>query len=248
MSREPARTPLCLLLSGLLLAACGVPSEAELAPAGEPLGTQEAAVCSGLSVTQLSINGISSYGGEIAGNGSWTVSSLANAVRLDYYVDGVWRSSEDRPGASGTWYFSSAGHACGSHTFEVRAYPMVIDSNGNRTVCLESPRSASQSVVQTCASATVSCSRTTTNVNCTGGGSGGIGPYRYNWRILYSNDSGSWESGWFDDDTAYSEYCPRGFYADAYYWNAQIQFRIIDATGVSSAIATSTNYLCVQPP
>ncbi|WPB80798.1 hypothetical protein KYC5002_16880 [Archangium violaceum] len=248
MSRAPARAPLCLWLSGLLLAACGAPSEVELAPAGEPLGTAESALCSGSSVTQLSIGGISSYGGEIAGSGSWSVSSGANAVRLDYYVDGVLRSFEDRTGASGTWYFSSAGHACGTHSFEIRAYPMVIDSNGNRTVCVESPRTVSQYVEQTCATASLSCSRPSSNINCTGSGTGGAAPYRYSWNILYSSDLGNWSSGWFDGGTTLSEYCPRGFYVDAYYWNAQVQFRIIDATGVSSNVVTASNYLCVQPP
>ncbi|HYO72883.1 MAG TPA: hypothetical protein VEU33_43165 [Archangium sp.] len=248
MSRAAARAPLCLWLSGLMLAACGGPSEAELAPAAEPLGTAASALCSGSSVTQLSIGGISSYGGEIAGSGSWSVSSGANAVRLDYYVNGVLRTSEDRTGASGSWYFSSTGHACGSHAFEIRAYPMVIDSSGNRTVCVESPRTVSQSVVQTCATASLSCFRSTTSINCTGSGSGGVAPYRYSWNVLYSSDYGNWSSGWSDGGTTKSENCPRGFYTDAYYWNAQVQFRIIDATGVSSNVVTGSNYLCVQPP
>lgn len=30
-------------------------------------------------------------------------SEFSNAVRLDYYVDGVLRSSDERPGSSGSW-------------------------------------------------------------------------------------------------------------------------------------------------
>ncbi|HEX5744870.1 MAG TPA: AMP-binding protein [Archangium sp.] len=125
-------------------------------PAVEPLGTQEAAMCAGTSVSSLSLAGISTYEGEMAGNGQWAVASPANAVRLEYYLDNVLQSSEERPYASGTWYFSTAGVACGSHGFLVKAIPMVIDSAGNRTVCWSSPgRTLTQTVADGCPSATV---------------------------------------------------------------------------------------------
>jgi hypothetical protein len=146
MSRDQARSSLFLLLSGLLLAACGPAPEPEPAPA-ESLGTQQAAMCSDASVTSLTLYGISIYQGEMAGNGGWSVSGGANAIRLDYYVDGGLYTSEVRHGTSGTWYFSQSGFACGPHLFEVRASPAIIDSNGNQTYCwMSGPRSLPQSV------------------------------------------------------------------------------------------------------
>jgi hypothetical protein len=139
-----------VLLSGLLLVACGTLSETEPGEAAERLGTQESALCAYTSVTTLGITGVSSYAGELAGNGPWAVSTYANAVRLEYYVDGSLSTLEERTGTSGTWYFSAAGLSCGTHTFEVKAWPMIIDSNGNRTTCWGSPRSISQSVVEDC--------------------------------------------------------------------------------------------------
>ncbi|HYO56084.1 hypothetical protein [Archangium sp.] len=147
MRRALTRSPLHALLSGLLLAACGGIPEAELGPSAETLGTQEAALCSGQYVEALSISGISSYEGEAAGSGGWDVSAFANAARLEYYIDGVLRSFEERSGNSGTWYFSRSGISCGTHNFEVRAYPMVIDSAGNRSTCIDAPVSRTQSFV-----------------------------------------------------------------------------------------------------
>ncbi|HYO57135.1 hypothetical protein [Archangium sp.] len=160
MKSAVVRRPASLLLCGLLmLVACGGSPEAGLTPAEESLGTQEAELCSGASVTQLTISGISTYQGEMAGSGNWEVAYPANAVRLDYFVDGNLRGSEERRGTtyntnpptpSGTWYFSSAGISCGTHTFTIRAIPMSIDSAGNRATCWDSPREFSQSVTESC--------------------------------------------------------------------------------------------------
>ncbi|HEX5753893.1 MAG TPA: hypothetical protein VFZ09_47355 [Archangium sp.] len=152
MMRDRTRSSFSLVLSGLLLAACGVAPEPGLAPT-EPLGTREAAMCSGTSVSALDFYGISTYQGEMAGNGGWAVSGGANAIYLDYYVDGALYSSELRMGLSGTWYFSQGGISCGSHLFEVKASPAVIDSSGNQTYCwMSGPRALSQYVQdETCA-------------------------------------------------------------------------------------------------
>ncbi|HYO53144.1 RCC1 domain-containing protein, partial [Archangium sp.] len=152
MKCETNRSSLRFLVGGLLmLAACGGGSEAGLSPVEESLGTHEAAMCAGSNVTTLSITGASTYQGVMAGSGTWAVAYPANAVHLDYYVDGVLRSSDERTSASGTWYYSSAGFTCGiSHTLQVRAIPMVIDSSGTRTVCWENTRSASQIVLESC--------------------------------------------------------------------------------------------------
>ncbi|HZH17832.1 MAG TPA: hypothetical protein VE057_26000 [Archangium sp.] len=137
----------------MMLMACGGGAESGQTSAGESLGTQQAALCAGASVTNLSISGISTYYGEMAGSGPWSVTYPANALRLEYYVDGVRRSFEERPGGSGTWYFSTAGLACGPRLFQVTAWPMVIDSSGNRTVCSDSPRSMTRMVFDPCPTA-----------------------------------------------------------------------------------------------
>lgn len=149
MRHGQARTFFPVLLSGLWLAACGTAPEPD-GGSTEPPGIQQAALCSGTSVSALSLYGISTYQGEMAGNGGWVVSGGANAVWLDYFVDGSIYVSEVRTGASGTWYFSHGGIACGPHLFEVKAYPAVIDSNGNHTYCkMSGSQSASQSVNDT---------------------------------------------------------------------------------------------------
>ncbi|HSP78706.1 MAG TPA: hypothetical protein VLQ93_09270 [Myxococcaceae bacterium] len=150
MRRHLAGLSVCALLPGLLLGCGGDTSEAVGAEPGESLGTQESALCSGLSVTSLVISDASTYQGTMAAVGTWAVSQFANAVRLDYYVDGVLYSSDERPGNSGTWYFSANGVACGTRTLMVKAYPMVIDSNDNRTTCWTAPNTVSQSVTEPC--------------------------------------------------------------------------------------------------
>ncbi|HYO67712.1 MAG TPA: hypothetical protein VEU33_16675, partial [Archangium sp.] len=155
MKQDLARRPASLLLSGLLLlAACGVSSE-ELAPAGEPLGTREAAICSGANVTTLSLAGISTYQGEMAGAGNWAVSHPANAVRLEYYVDGALIGTAERCNASGgltsctgsgSWNFNLTGVSCGAHTFQLNAYPMAISSAGDRETCWSNVRVLTQTV------------------------------------------------------------------------------------------------------
>jgi hypothetical protein len=151
MNRNPLRAPLSTLLSALLLVACGDTAETVPAPAEEALGTEEAALCAGLSVPTLTIAGASIYEGLLAASGSWAVSSGANAVRLEYYVNNVLYTSEERTGTSGTWYFSTAGLACGAnYTLLVKAFPMVIDSGGNRTTCWSAPKTTSTNVSEPC--------------------------------------------------------------------------------------------------
>jgi hypothetical protein len=108
-------------------------------------------MCSGASVTSLGITGVSQYGGEIVGSGNWGVAYPANAVRLEYSLDGNQYVSEERPGTAGTWHFSYAGFSCGtSRTLLIKAFPMIIDSAGTRTICAASARSTSTSFVEPC--------------------------------------------------------------------------------------------------
>ncbi|HEX5749115.1 MAG TPA: hypothetical protein VFZ09_22930 [Archangium sp.] len=149
MSSAPLRPFVHVLLPLLLVVGCGT-SETLPPDAEESLGTQEAAVCSGLTVTTLTLSGASTYLGEMAASGSWAVSAGANAVRLEYYIDNVLYSVEERTGTSGTWYFSNTGVACGARTLLVKAWPMVIDSGGNRTTCYGALKTLSQTVTEAC--------------------------------------------------------------------------------------------------
>lgn len=235
MRRSTIRPLVTAWLSGLLLAACGGAPELEEVPEVEPLGTKQSAMCSGLSVTQLSISGISTYLGEMAGSGPWAVSPGASAVRLEYYVDGVLRSIEERTGGSGSWYFSTTGIACGPRNFVVKAFPMVIDSAGNRTTCLDTHQSTSQTVTEACPapSVTMSCSRATTaSVRCTGSASGGSGTYSPHWQ--------EWEfgypSGWYGGTTMEIFYCPSPTTTGN--TTKKFEFKVIDSNGTASNIVS----------
>ncbi len=261
MLRKTTHVSLGALLSGLLLAACGGVPEAGLAPAEESLGTAEAAMCSGLSVTSLTLAGISTYQGEMAGNGGWAVSPGANAVRLEYYVDGALRGTEERRGTynsstntyQGNWYFSAAGLACGSHGFVAKAFPMVIDSMGNRTTCSDGVRTLSQTVTEPCPTPEVSlhfCYRypdpyTASTVRCDASASGGSGTYNVLWRKnnLSSGYPGAWTQGqWtqFFDCTYPSNPPPY----NSYLAQTQFEVKVIDSNGKESSVKTSSTFSC----
>jgi hypothetical protein len=238
MPRDLIHSPLHLLLSGWLLAACGGASEVGRGSASEEsLGTLQAAVCSGASVTNLAIAGVSTYQYEMAASGSWAVAYPANAVRLDYYIDGALQSSDERRGTSGTWSFSQMGISCGAHTFLVKAIPMVIDSNDNRTTCWASTtRSASQSVPDGCPpTASLSCAFSSPVYNCTGSGSGGSAPLTPMWRAsTLPNNSTTWQEGsWYDG--SWSDY----FYCKPWSYSTRVEFRVRDSRGQYSDIVTS---------
>ncbi|MFE8600908.1 LamG-like jellyroll fold domain-containing protein [Archangium violaceum] len=155
MRRALIRTPLCALLSGLMLLACGVPESEEAPPEELEVGTRESAMCSGASVSSLTFSALSSYQGEVIGMGNWKVEYPANAVFLEYYLDGVRYAYSDRTpeepvnNREGSWHFSQQGIACGSHTLEVRAWPVVLSSTG-RDVCGPTPKTISQSYTEPC--------------------------------------------------------------------------------------------------
>ncbi|HYO68113.1 MAG TPA: RCC1 repeat-containing protein, partial [Archangium sp.] len=148
MFQDLIRSSLRVVLGGLLLAACGAPPES--LPSEEELGTAQAAVCADLTVTSLTMDGASSYEGLLSGGGNWAVSTLANGARLEYRLDGTLISTEDRTNNADTWYVSQSGIRCGLHILEVKAWPMVVDSAGNRTVCLANARSVYKHVRQVC--------------------------------------------------------------------------------------------------
>ena len=102
MKWDAVRSVASLWLGGLLmLGGCGGGlEESGPPPAGEPLGAHEAALCSGLSVSSLSLSGVSTWQGEMAGSGRWAVAGGANAIRLgsDFFHEPIdsqrWRWRE----------------------------------------------------------------------------------------------------------------------------------------------------------
>lgn len=165
MRRDSIRAPLHLLLLGLL-AACGSVQDVEQdAAAQESLGTVKAAMCAGTSVTSLTAQNVTTYLGEMAGGGSWSVTYPANAVYLAYYIDGVLQASDTRQSdtRSGSWSFSQAGVSCGSRTFEVRAYATVIYSGGSTVCWNSSPKTLTRTVTEPCPCGNGVCDPNTEN-------------------------------------------------------------------------------------
>ena len=153
---------------------------------------------------------------------------------------------EERLGASGTWYFSTSNVACGSHTFQVKAYPMVIDSAGTRTTCISNPMLSTMYYAnEACPipTATLNCSRPFkgTEIQCTGSSGGGTGSHTPYWQI----NAASWSSGGWTKTYSCPTLCPAGVptqYCGS--WQMQINFKVIDAAGKTSNISQSLSYTC----
>ncbi|WNG58811.1 hypothetical protein F0U59_31820 [Archangium gephyra] len=234
-----------LLLSTLLLSACGAPLESTSLPPDETPGQVESAMCAGLSVTSLTLAGASSYGGELGAAGNWAVSTFANGVRLEYYVDGQRQAWSEMASPTGTWNHSSSNIACGTHTLEVRAWPMVIDSNGNRTTCMaQGARVVSTSFSQACPSASMQCYRNNNQqVTCTGYASGGTGSHTPVWQQVnrFNHIPEPYVSmPWYEGYWSHVFYCEAPMYASMEDAQVQIQFRVEDSTGMGST--ESSNY------
>ncbi|HZH15300.1 MAG TPA: hypothetical protein VE057_13185 [Archangium sp.] len=232
------------MLSGLVLSGCGgVPDEAGLAPAEETLGTQEAALdCAGASVTSLNMGVVSSWGGVLStGSGTWSVVYPANGVVLEYYVDGVLRGSQPIMGnsnRSGTWTFNDSPIACGTHTFEVRAFPAVFDSATSAPgTCMTGSATRTSSFTQGCPTATLSCSHVSSSINCTGSGSGGEGgPYVSLWREAIQTSSGAMNySDWEEGSDTMSVSCVPAVNRDNFY-RQYVYYKVRDASGMESPI------------
>jgi len=150
MRRNLIRSSLQTLLAGLMLVACGPSLEGAMEP--EALGVAESAMCSNAAVTSLTLSGVSTYAGEMAGAGTYAVSYPANAAWMAFYIDGVEQSQgRAEGGATGTWSFSKAPVACGTHTFMVTAWPMVVTSSSSWSVCSGNPSmSITRSVSEPC--------------------------------------------------------------------------------------------------
>jgi hypothetical protein len=251
MKRNLYKAALKTLMCGGLLAACGGPME-ELAPSEEALGTQEAALCSGASVSALTVSSFGTYGGLASGSGTWSVTFPANGIHLDFYVDGVKRGEQDIQGnsnRSGTWSFSYSPVSCGvSHALELKAYPLSFLSTGIERCTTASPATASATFSEACPTNTIACARaSSTQISCTGSGSGGTGgPYTGQWQRTEQNHStGSlYQSGWYPGPLTNTFYCPQGTPLLAPTNSTLlIEFKARDVNGLESG-ALSQSYPC----
>lgn len=247
MNRSLMGHSLRLLLSGLMLTACGAPMDSEEASA-EELGVKESASCSGSSVSGLTISGFSSYGGELAGGGTWSVSYPANAVHLDFLLNGAVIGQAEMLGdsnRSGTWSFNYSSASCGvQHTFKVKAYPMTIASNGEKFWCPGSgPQERSWSFSESCPTSTFSCSRSFTQVTCTGTASGGTGgPYDALWFEHEKHDSGLTSNyGWYPAPMSKSFNCQMALPPfQSANGTLTISFIARDASGLQASVKSYT--------
>lgn len=248
MKRELLNSSLCLLASGFMLA-CGGAPEQELAPSAEVLGTREAALdCAGASVSGLGIQGASSYGGVASGGGTWAATYPANAVFLEYYLDGVLKGSEYKMGDSsrtGAWNFNTSPVSCGSHTFEVRAYPAVHDSTTGYGKCTTGSKTASTSITQACPTASLSCTRTSTwAVTCTGSGGGGTGTRTPYWQLtgLSAHDTTEMQFYSWEASSSWSKGYPCEQTSSSFADRLKFEFKVRDESGMESTSRTSYVY------
>jgi hypothetical protein len=247
MKRELKRLALVALCGGGMLVACGNPLEqGAMAPWEGTLGTQQSALCAGTSVSSLTLDGLDSWGGLMAGSGTWEVSGGANAARMEYWVDGVLSSFGIRtadPGtSSGAWSFSANGVSCGNHTVQVKAYPMIIDSANNQETCLAHLSSLpTQTVTQSCPATTLSCSRSSsTAIACTGSAGGGAGgPYAALWQQTTIDNGTVSTTPWTQGTLTRSFFCARPSGRDSFVQRV-IRFKARDSSGMESSVQIDT--------
>jgi hypothetical protein len=252
MKRHLWKVSLKAVLPGVLLAACGGPLEKGEAPTEELLGTQEAALCSGASVSSLTITSFGTYGGEASGSGTWTVTYPANGIHLDYYIDGIKRGEQDLQGnssRSGSWAFTYRPVSCGqAHSFELKAYPLSILSTSIDRCQTSGPSAASATFSEACPTNTLSCTRSSsTEISCTGNGAGGTGgPYTGQWQRTEQNHTTGafYQSGWYSGLLTSTFYCPQGVPLLApTNSDLLIEFKARDANGLESSSLSHT-YPC----
>lgn len=254
MPRKTIHVPAAALLSGLMLSACGGVPEEGLAPAGaEAVGTRESAMCSLMSVTNLTVEGLDSYDHVAAGAGAWTVSPNTNSVYMEFWFDnettpntqrinGTWDPATGN--TNGRWSYSRGNVSCGAHTVVIKAFPRNLSSNGNEEICA-TPWTITRSIYQDCGTPQLNsmfCSRypnpyTSTTVRCDTYASGGAGGYAYWWRT----NSGSWVQGQSHGSQFFN--CPTSGY---YTVPTQYQVKAVDSAGRETGILTSPTFYCGQ--
>ncbi|WPB82393.1 hypothetical protein KYC5002_25150 [Archangium violaceum] len=254
MPRKTLHVPVAALLSGLMLSACGGVPEEGVAPAGaEAVGTRESAMCSLMSVTNLTVEGLDSYDHVAAGAGAWTVSPSTNSVYMEFWFDNEPNPNTQRitgtydPATgktNGRWSYSRGNVSCGAHRVVIKAFPRNISSNGNEEVC-STPWTITRDIYQDCGTPQLNslyCSRypnppTSPTVRCDAFAGGGAGGYTYWWRT----NGGGWVQGQSHGSQFFN--CP----ASGYYTTmAQYQVKVVDSAGRESGILTSPTFYCGQ--
>ncbi|WP_164012390.1 hypothetical protein [Pyxidicoccus trucidator] len=94
--------------------------------------------------------------------------------------------------------------------------------------------------------ATMSCDKFGTNISCSGGGSGGVTPYTYQWQVVDDFGGGSTSPYWYNGTTTRSEYCKFGFFTYGTYFTKYIRFRVVDTNGYVSNVVQE-NFACWSP-
>lgn len=248
MRRYTIRSSLGLLVSGLGLFACGGPSEVDLLPSEEPLGTQLSALCADTSVA-IGLDGISTWSGQMAGNGPWSAYGGANSAFLEFYIDGAKVDQAEVCGGSpcpgsGTWYFSRVNVACGSRLFQIKAVPVINLSSGDKYTCTSNVTWLSHTVPSdpTCpppappSVTSLSCSRSTGSsiVTCNASAGGGSGATSTFWSQYRPSTGGS---GWIAGGSSKSFYncaAPTSGAREL----MEIGFKVRDSNGVEASRIT----------
>lgn len=256
MPRKTTHVSLAAALSGLMLSACGGVSEEGPAPAGpEAVGTQQSAMCSLMSVTNLTVEGMDSYNHVTSGAGAWSVSPNTNSVYMEFWFDneayptrqtltGTWDPATGN--TNGRWSYSRGNVSCGSHTVVIKAFPRSIRSDGSEEVC-STPWTITRNVYEDCGTPSLSslyCSRypdpyTASTVRCDAFATGGSGIYNYWWRT----NNGSWVQGQSHGSQFFN--CT---YSSSSYYNVptQYQAKVVDSAGRESGILTSPTFYCAR--
>ncbi len=141
-----------------------------------PLG-----LCDGTGATITIFSVSATCTGIASASGSWTVSGGANGAYFEYYVDGQRVQSEAKSGTGGSWVFRDGPYSLGTHTFEVKIYPMA-----SGTICWSHGSSASRNFSVDPCPPTVSLTCRSIGhptYECTGWVSGGASPYIPYWKL-----------------------------------------------------------------
>lgn len=230
------------MAAGLSVAACGAEVQAdddeEFAEEAIGEGAQELGLCAG-TIASTTITGVAVANGIMSATGGYSLGGGANAVYLEYLIDGVLKQSEIRYSGS-TWQATQGGITCAAHNLQVNAYPMVVTSS-SATTCLDNGTSAASGFYGSpCVpNATLSCVFDGAPlIICDGGGSGGIAPLTAHWRYSWkSNSSSTWTVGdWFE-----AQWQDVSFMCKPLWYSARVEFKV---KGVDGTYSTTRTYVC----
>jgi hypothetical protein len=144
--------------------------------------------------------------GTVKVSGSWeTPGGPARGVLLEYRLDSDRYQAETQNGTTGKWRYSEEFKGCGSHTFEIVAFPSVVE-DGRTVYCLPLGKTVRAFFTLPCQSMTSrldcagwSCKEGRCTGTCTGDATGGewgyvalFGVNDANYANLPSSQKGPW--------------------------------------------------------